>query len=335
MNISGPIWGSLIPDATTSNNQTNAVAGSNGSLSFSDNQTDAIVGAISSSGSYLWSFKMYWVITAPVTLATILLPLIAGHIFRSITQFCYGNRTYALTISVILLLAGIIVMSVFIPAYIYLLAFGITFGMLALIATVYAAWTGRYQWLSAGFSMVFAASFAMDRYVVTSFPITGVVPLVYLILFYFRVEIKDFLGPKLERCRLHITKLVHPPRRHSWIWQAVIVCMYYTSAVSLAWWLPIPSLFIVGTPLGLLGVNRFIYSFANPRPEYKHCWTVYTFVYLASLLLGCYVDALCLALVPMTYLFAVWLYLDHRRWVNGQLWRLIRDPPRDRNGLAA
>ena len=64
---------------------------------------DAIVGAISAPGSYLWSFKMYWVITAPVTLVTILLPLIAGHIFRSITQFCYENRTYALTLCVILL----------------------------------------------------------------------------------------------------------------------------------------------------------------------------------------------------------------------------------------
>ena len=278
---------------------------------------------------------MYWVITAPVTLATILLPLIAGHVFRSITQFCYENRIYALTISVILLLAGIVLMSVYMPVQVYLPAFGMAFGGIALFAAVYAARTGRYQWLSAGFSMVFAVSIATDWYVVTVFPVTGVVPLVYLILSYFRVEIKDFLGPRLERCRPYINKRLYPPRCHSWIWQAVIVCMYYTSAVYLSYWLPVPSLFIVGIPLGLLGVNRLIYSFANPRPEHKHYWTIYAFVYLSSLLLGYFISSLCLALVPMTYPFAFWLYLDHRRWIDAQLWRFIRDLPRDRNGLAA
>ena len=157
MNINGPIWGPLIPDATANNNQSKSVTDSNDSLSLSDNQTNAIVGAISSSGRYLWSFKMYWVITAPVTLATILLPLIAGHIFRSITQFCYENRTYALTISVILLLAGIIVMSVYLPALAYLLAFGIAFGAIAIIATVRIDWAIRvaFRWFLDGLCSLF------------------------------------------------------------------------------------------------------------------------------------------------------------------------------------
>ena len=333
MNLSGPIWGPLIPDATANNSQTNTVAGSNGSLSLSNNQTDAIVGAISSSGSYLWSFKMYWVITAPVTLATILLPLVAGHIFRSITQFCYKNRISAFAIGFICLLASIIGVTRYERRLFYLLAMGI--GAFALMAFVLTAWTGIHQWHSAFFSMVFVASFAIDLYVAPSFATTGVVPLIYLILRYVRVEIKHFLGPKLETRRLYMTKLLHPLRRHSWIWQASIVCAYYASAVSLSYWEWFSSLFVIGTPLGLLGLNRIIYSFANPRAEHKIYWTFYIFVYISSMLLGYYKSALCLALVPMTYLFAFWLYLHHWRGIRDQLWRLIRDRPSDRDGLAA
>lgn len=339
MNLSSPIWGSLIPDATTNNNQTDNVAGSNDSLSLSNNQTDAIVGAISSSGSYLWSFKMYWVITAPVTLGTILLPLIAGHIFRYITRLCYENRGKALTISGILTLGLSIVFSAFFPGTVYLLTFGILFGGNALIAAVYTAWNGRYQWLSAGFSMVFAASFAMQWYVGTIFPITSVFPLVYLVLFYFRVVIKDYLGSWLETYRLYMTKLLQPLRRHSWIWQASIVCIYYASAVSLPYWLPVPSLLVIGTPLGLLGLNRMVYIFSNFRPKDKHYWMIYIFVYLCSLLFsllaGQLISTLCLALVPMTYLFAGWLYRDHQRWLEDQVWRLIGHSPSDRNDSAA
>ena len=332
MNLSGPIWGSLIPDATTNTNQTNTIAGSNGSLSLSNNQTDAIVGAIASSGSYLWSFKMYWVITAPVTLGTILLPLIAGHIVRSISHFGYKNEANMIILSAILTVGFNYLFFRILPIIGYFVMVRIFVGGGALIAAVYSAWNGRYQWLSAGLSTVLAAAVAMDWYVDTVFPMTGVVPSIYIALLYIRVKIEDFLGPRLITCRLY---MIHPLRSHSWIWQAVIVCIYYTSAVSLSYWQQFPSIFVIGTPLGLLGLNRIVYSFANPRLKYKTYRIVYLLVYISSMLLGYFISTLCLALVPMTYLFAIWLYLGHKRWIQGQLWNLIRGPPTDRMGLAA
>ena len=334
MNISGPIWGPLIPDATSNSGPTNRTASVNDSLSLSENQTDAIVGAISSSGSYLWSFKMYWAITAPVTLATILLPLIAGHIFRSITQFCYENRTYALTILALLILTGIIVMSIYITNVAYLLAFGTTFGVIASIAIVCTSWTGRNQWLWAGFSMVFAASFAIDEEVITAFPTTGVVPLFYLVLVYFRHDIKHFLEPSIERYRPYMTKTLDRLHR-SWVLQAVIVCIYYTLAVACSYSFPMASFFVLCIPLGVLGINRSIYIFAKRKAEHKRYWAIYSLIYSASLTLGWFISALFLALVPMTYLLTFWLYLNNRRWIDSQLWRLTRGPRYGTNGSAA
>jgi hypothetical protein len=66
---------------------------SNDSSPFSQNQTASIVNAITTSGTHLWSFKSYWYITIPLTIATIFLPLVAGAIFRTVSRFLYRYRT--------------------------------------------------------------------------------------------------------------------------------------------------------------------------------------------------------------------------------------------------
>ena len=174
----------------------------------------------------------------------------------------------------------------------------------------------------------------MDWYMPTRFPITGVVPLVYLVLLYYRAKIKYFLGPMLKVFQPCIIKLLHLLRCHSWILQAVIVCAYYPSAVFLSKRLPLVSLFVIGTPLGLFTLNRLIDSFTNDKFEDSIFWLTFAVFYLFSLVEGYSNPPWMLALGSTTMFFIFWIYNDHWRWIDGQFDRLFRASPRDRNGIA-
>jgi hypothetical protein len=90
MNLIDPLWRTADGQNSTPNV---IVPSSSDSSLFTQNQTASIVNAIMGSGTHLWSFKSYWYITIPLTIATIFLPLVAGAIFRAVSRFLYRNRT--------------------------------------------------------------------------------------------------------------------------------------------------------------------------------------------------------------------------------------------------
>ena len=59
---------------------------------FSRDNLGTLISAIDSSGSYLWSFELYWYITVPLTICTIVVPLITGFIVRSLWKWAVYVR---------------------------------------------------------------------------------------------------------------------------------------------------------------------------------------------------------------------------------------------------
>ncbi|KAL8905635.1 MAG: hypothetical protein Q9207_002508 [Kuettlingeria erythrocarpa] len=181
MNVKDPVWGPVIPRTFQPETLDNMTAQANTSTAIALNQKDTITSAISMSGGYLWSFKMYWIIAAPVTFATILLPLVAGPTIRYIVEFFYHNRAYSRIALSLLGVAGEVLAAVFLPFLAYLIVFGVAYGTLALGILSQSSLSARNQLLWASFAAVFAYSLLLDLDVDLEkfdyIPITGFIPL--------------------------------------------------------------------------------------------------------------------------------------------------------------
>ena len=195
MNTKDPIWGPIIPKAVEYKFPENSSALENSTTAIARNQTDAITSAISTSGGYLWSFKIYWIIAAPVTFVTILLPLIAGPTARYVVKFSYHNRAYSRIILSLLGVAGEIIMAIFVPSLVYLIIFGLAYGVLALTMLLWASASGQNSLLWASFAAIYAYSLLLDIYVdlLEHVPVTGFIPLIFLIIVLFQSDIRRLL----------------------------------------------------------------------------------------------------------------------------------------------
>ena len=288
MNISTPLWGPIFPSESADNSPVDSMPLANKSTGFSASENEANLSTISTSGdTYLWSFKMYWMIATPVTLATILAPFIAGSVLRYMNQRVYDNRAYfrlGLTMSA---LAAISVMDEFAPVLPYFIIFGVAYGLLALIMLVRTSINGRNEWIWAGFAITFAAAVAMDE-LVDAFDgvgITGFLPLIYLFLIWFRSEISEVLWRWLSMLNSFVGRSPLPERLRmglSWESKIVVLCVYYAIAVPIYIGVPLyGTLCIFSIPLGVLAINRMISSFSNGIG--RLFWSTYAILYSLSL----------------------------------------------------
>lgn len=319
MNIRDPIWGSIIPSASNKNTSRNITAQTNNSTAIVQNQTHAIVSAISTSGGYLWSFKFYWIITTPVTFATILLPLVAGPTTRYVVKFSYHNRAYARLLLSFLGLAGVVILATLVPVSAYFVVFGFVFGALALGMLSWASVPGRDQLLWATFAAVFAYSLLLDLYAIelNPVPVTGTVPLVFLILVLFRSDIRRLIPPKI---RIPVVaRLVNTFRESRRLRRACVI-----GAIGLLYIL----LLIVGLPRGILlvplcilAVNRLVHSYVTG--EHAIYWGVYDVLLVISTVLD-YLSGytFLLPFVPIPYVFAFWIYQNCRAFFTRTLHRI-------------
>ena len=320
MNLSDPIWGPVIPAATSSDGSTNSTTNTTNSTGFSQNQTNAIIGEIASSGAYLWDFKLYWIISAPVTLATILLPLVAGPTFRSTVRTFYRNRTYLSPLAGILLLVGLFSVDVGLDRYVYSLDFGITLGTVALYMLCRASRSGKNQVIWCGYSITFAASFTIDQLVDTEpVGISVYVSLGYLLVAWLRPGIrKPSQGITRHYVQLRDKWLdyIHT-KINRWTWQVVVVIIYYVFASLVLIFVPYHGrLAMFSIPLGVLSINRVIRSFFAQKHVYH--WVLYTLIFgvslaldLASTLDGFTGFTSFTGFLPMSYLFVFYIYNDH------------------------
>ncbi|CZT11558.1 uncharacterized protein RAG0_15658 [Rhynchosporium agropyri] len=94
MNISDPLWSSKNSTDTTNIIARDIAPLPDNSSTLSIQQTSAIVAAIQSSGSHVWTFRSYWYTTIPVTIGTIIFPMAIGMLVRVISRFAFYHRGY-------------------------------------------------------------------------------------------------------------------------------------------------------------------------------------------------------------------------------------------------
>lgn len=308
MNIKDPVWGPVIPRAFQPETFDNTTAQANASTAIALNETDAITSAISMSGGYLWSFKIYWIITAPVTFATILLPLVAGPIVRYIVKFSYHNRAYSRIALSVLGVAGEAIAAASLPFFAYLIIFGFAYGTLALVMLSRASLSGRNQLLWASFAAVFAYSFLVDFYVDVYIQITGFMPLVFLILALFRSDIRRVL-PRRSRMS-PIARLLNPWRKYRQLrWVSII--LYYTLASFLCIYEVYRAWEVIIVALIILAINRLIRSSVS-REHVVH-WRIYGLLLVLSAAIDYTLPTYLLLFLPITYAFAIWISQDLKK----------------------
>ena len=338
MNLSAPIWGPVIPNSPNSTNSTSnpslpsSTPTLTSSMGFSQDQTNAIIAEISSSGPYLWSFKLYWIIIGPTTLTTILLPLIAGPVLRLTLKTFHRNRIYLRPLVALLCLGAFVVMDFFIPGIIYLSLFGVSFGSVAGYTLIRASYTGRNQLIWCGYSIIFAASFAMDRLIGT-LGICGYTSLIYLISVWLRPEVEELAGrrfaqllqkvmrhfPTIQRKTLGKIRALDSNLRAR---KAIAIIIYYGLAFLIYHFLPkYGSLCFFCIPQGVLATNRIIRS-ARTGKFLPH-WTIYAFSLCTSFtidLVSPVYGFTCF--FPMGYLFSLWIFPDCKAFFYKQQQRL-------------
>ena len=337
MNLSTPIWGPVIPNSTSNPSPPGSTPNLTSSMGFSQDQMNAIIAEISSSGPYLWNFKLYWIIVCPTALATILLPLIAGPVLRSTLKTFHRNRIYLRPLVALLFLGAFVALDYFEPPIIYLYLFGASFGSVAGYTLIRASYTGRDQLIWCGYSIIFAASFTMDNLIgsLGNVGICGYMSVTYLILVWLRPEVEELVGRRLSE--LLQKALRHPPtsqrrtlgklcalKSDLRVRKAIAIIIYYGLALLIYFLLPIEgSLPFFCIPQGVLATNRIIRSACTGK-LLPH-WLIYAISFWMSFTID-YVSPVygLTCFLPMSYLFSMWVFLDHKPFFYKQQQRLSR-----------
>jgi hypothetical protein len=192
MNLSDPLWNRAVSSgANPSNvsNDTNVTNPTDLSAEFWQNQTNALISSISTSGSHLWTFKSYWYITVPVTVGTIFVPLIAGLIFRSISRSVYEHRRYWRVLVAILVIAGVILMDFFLPFLPSLIIFGVCLGVLGLSFFIKSLLVKRHRTMWTGYAIIYVLSLIPSIFQHSI--LMPYLPLLYLLLVWSRDDIRS------------------------------------------------------------------------------------------------------------------------------------------------
>ena len=316
MNLRNPLWGPAIPNSTSSASLPSSTPNSTSSTGSSQDQMNTIIAEIASSSPYLWDFKLFWIIAGLMALATILLPVIGGPIFRWTVKTFHRNRIYIRPLSALLLLGALAAMDYFTPATPYWYLFGITFGSVAGYTLVRASYTGRDQLIWCSYSIIFAASFTMDEIVgpLGNVGLCGYFSLTYLILVWLRPEVEEFVGHRLaqllqKRWLGKLRALISDRRAQ----KVMAIVIYYGLAVLLYFYLSeIGSLCFFSIPHGVLSINRVIRSASTG--EFLLYWLIYAGIFWLSFIVT-YKFPVCAltSFLPMAYLFPLWIFLDHKR----------------------
>jgi len=110
MNLQDPLWGSVdstSPPSTEARKQLiRKLDTTNDTSLFTQTEASNIITAIKGSGAHLWTLKSYWYTAIPVTVATILLPVVLGRLLRLTSQFIYPYVRHWRILLGLLVIAG-------------------------------------------------------------------------------------------------------------------------------------------------------------------------------------------------------------------------------------
>ena len=200
MNLSDPLWPAKknSNDTTSTNDSTyNGIPLPINPSILSTDQTRAIISAIQSSGSHLWTFRSYWYFTIPVTVATVVIPMFIGAVFRSVSRFAIYHRGHWRFV-VIIGVVGLVATLDYLVKTLYdfqfvLIAVIVLMGLLALTLTCRALYRKKNRRMWCGFTITVAIYppvwWYNDGYFRSYFSIF--IPLTYVLLVWSREELRQ------------------------------------------------------------------------------------------------------------------------------------------------
>jgi hypothetical protein len=265
MNISDPLWnmpgndftsspnnaaslkatkllGNVLSNPSLSKQVSQTILGPNNSsieLPFFESEFDAIITAITTSGPHLFAFRTFLIIAFIVTISTIVLPLLAGAIFRTALRSIDRYKGYWRVLILFLGIGAIITARIFLFDFIYVIIFEVPQVLLCIWKFFAAKKRINKRWIA--YAGLLSMSVTLDFSAGDFLGLTGILPIIYLFILGFASDIRVFLRGHLPNLiqMLRTRKIITAHYKY-WIWALVLtwigmnVSLYFADTVGLA-----------------------------------------------------------------------------------------------------
>ena len=336
MNLKDPLWSkkgspSSAPGAANGSTMATTIdSPSNNASLFNTIETDAIINAITGSGTHLWSFKDYWIVTLPVVAATILLPIIVGPVFRYSIRNLLQNTAFIVPILMLFTIVASIATSLKDKFTAYTAVILFPFGLTAVALMIYSSMSGKDQVLWCGYAITYGTSLWIDTFVrdfrIIGTPkgpwVSGLIPPTYLLITHCGISDWRNMGPRLKVfCRKCVG--MDQGAEKGLVRRAVPIVLYHIFAIP--YWVKVRDRgTLLAIPFAILVANRLLNCTRDSNPKRFLVWLGFLFIWICSVaadrgLAPSRFSGFFIAFFPMWALFAYQVYLDHKPRIHEAL----------------
>ena len=332
MNLKDPLWSKKgSPNSATGVANGSTVANTTASPSnnvslFNTDETNAIINAIAGSGTHLFSFKDYWIVTLPVVAATIFLPIIAGPVFRYSIRKLLKNTAFIVPILMLLTIVASIATSLKDKFTAYTAVVLFPFGLTAVALLIYASVNGKDQILWCGYAVTYGTSLWIDTFVrdfrIIDTPkgpwVAGLLPPLYLLITHCGINI----GHRLKVFTLKCIGMDQGAKK-GFLRRAAPIILYHIFAIP--YWVKVRDRgTLLAIPFAILVANRLLNTTRDSNPKRFFFWLGFLFIWICSVAADrnsapSRLSGFFIAFFPMWTLFAYRAYLDHKTRIHEAL----------------
>ncbi|RDW58313.1 hypothetical protein BP5796_12243 [Coleophoma crateriformis] len=300
--------------------------------SISSNQTDAIIAAILTSGPHLFTFPTFLIVAFTVTFLTIILPVIAGNLFRFLFRLI--NRYLVLWRVMLLGLCFVfnVVICVYpssnIVQYIAVAGFGLP-QVMFVVLLLYRTDFNRKRWIAYAGTLFIALAFDLSTFLLVGkfffysgpfLNLSATLAVICLAMFMFTEQIWTMSGTpaRISRRKALLKPIVTEAfvshrKQLTWtfvaVWVGLNVGLYFAPDTLL---LSVAGHSVI---LGLYGIGKIL--MARQTHEKWKKWLSYLVVIIGSAFLDVKATGgLCLSTVPLLYLIGLRFRQDGQTFIR-------------------
>ncbi len=336
MNLKDPLWSKkgspdLVPAVANGSSIANTMDNPSNNMSlFNTNETDAIINAIAASGTHLWSLKDYWIITLPVVVATIFLPIIVGPVFRFSVKNLLKNTAFIVPILMFFTVVASLATSLKDKFAAYTAVVLFPFGVTAVGLLIYASLTGKEQILWCGYAITYGTSLWIDTFVrdfrIIDTPrgpwVSGLLPPVYLLITHCGISDWRNIGPRLKVLTWKCVGMDKGSKK-GYKRRALPILLYHVFAIP--YWVKVRDRgTLLAIPFAILAANRLLSTTRDATPKRFFIWLGFLVIWIISVaadraVAPSHASGFFIAFLPMWTLFAYQAYLDHKTRIHEAL----------------
>ena len=329
MNLKDPLWSHKEASDSAIDSFPNSIP------PFYTNGTEAIIEAITESGTHLWSFQDYWIVTVPVVLATIFLPIIVGPVFRFSYWNLTKNTTFIVPILMLLTISASLATSLEDKFTVYTVLILFPFGLTAVWWMLKASMTGTDQILWCGYTITYGMSLWIDTvardFRIINTPkgpwVSGLLPPVYLLVTHCGISNWIHVATILKDMWELFSKAKGAGRECC---RVVLMVLYYGVAIAY-WYNKRDRGTLLAIPFAILAANRLLSTAHDSDSKRLYIWFGFLVIWICSVVADRRLalshnrfSGFFIAFFPMSALFGFWAYLDHKtriRKIVRKYWR--------------